>query len=47
VYLDGGPAGEPVPSSIVDVTGPTARLLREGAIPAAELRKVVADLEVT
>jgi L-threonylcarbamoyladenylate synthase len=46
VYLDGGPSGEPVPSSIVDVTGPTARLLREGAISVDELRKVVPDLEV-
>lgn len=45
VYLDGGPSGGPVPSSIVDVTGPVARLLREGAISADELRKVVPDLE--
>jgi L-threonylcarbamoyladenylate synthase len=47
VYLDGGPSGEPVPSSIVDVTGPIPRLLREGAIPVDELRKVAPDLEVS
>jgi tRNA threonylcarbamoyl adenosine modification protein (Sua5/YciO/YrdC/YwlC family) len=47
VYLDGGPSGDPVPSSIVDVTGPTPRLLREGAIPVDELRKVAPDLEVS
>jgi tRNA threonylcarbamoyl adenosine modification protein (Sua5/YciO/YrdC/YwlC family) len=47
VYLDGGPSGEPVPSTIVDVTGPAPRLLREGAISPDELRKVVPDLEVS
>jgi tRNA threonylcarbamoyl adenosine modification protein (Sua5/YciO/YrdC/YwlC family) len=37
VYLDGGPRSAAVPSSIVDLTGDTPRLLREGAIPAADL----------
>jgi L-threonylcarbamoyladenylate synthase len=46
VYLDGGPSSAGSPSSIVDVTGPTPRLLREGALSAEELRKVVPDLEV-
>ncbi|AXK34705.1 threonylcarbamoyl-AMP synthase [Streptomyces armeniacus] len=46
VYLDGGPTAEPVPSSIVDVTGRVPVLLRAGAISAEELRKVVPDLEV-
>ena len=32
VYLDGGPRPSAVPSSIVDLTGDTPRLLREGAI---------------
>ncbi|WP_424189000.1 L-threonylcarbamoyladenylate synthase [Actinokineospora sp. G85] len=32
VYLDGGPVGEPVPSTIVDLTGAEPRLLREGAV---------------
>ncbi|CCK27428.1 hypothetical protein BN159_3049 [Streptomyces davaonensis JCM 4913] len=46
VYLDGGPTPGIVPSSIVDVTGEIPVLLREGAITAEELRKVVPDLEV-
>ncbi|PCG85714.1 threonylcarbamoyl-AMP synthase [Streptomyces sp. WZ.A104] len=46
VYLDGGPTPGIVPSSIVDVTGATAVLLRAGAVSAEELRKVVPDLEV-
>lgn len=41
VYLDGGRCGNPVPSSIVDLTGPVPRLLREGAIPADRLREVL------
>lgn len=44
VYLDDGPCAEPVPSSIVDLTGPVPRLLREGAIPADKLREVVGFL---
>ena len=46
VYLDGGPSGEPVPSTIVDVTGPVPRLLRAGAVTEETLREVVADLQV-
>jgi tRNA A37 threonylcarbamoyladenosine synthetase subunit TsaC/SUA5/YrdC len=46
VYLDGGPTPGNVPSSIVDVTREVPLLLREGAVPADELRKVVPDLEV-
>ncbi|MEU7021629.1 L-threonylcarbamoyladenylate synthase [Streptomyces sp. NPDC048717] len=46
VYLDGGPTPGIVPSSIVDVTGKVPVLLREGALTAEELRKVVPDLEV-
>lgn len=41
VCLDAGTCAEPVPSSIVDVTGPVPRLLREGAIPTDKLREVV------
>lgn len=36
VYLDGGPASGPVPSTIVDLTG-EPRILRAGRISAAEL----------
>jgi tRNA threonylcarbamoyl adenosine modification protein (Sua5/YciO/YrdC/YwlC family) len=44
VYLDGGPAGDPVPSTIVDVTGDVPRLLRLGAVTAEALREVSGDL---
>ncbi|MCU0265598.1 MAG: L-threonylcarbamoyladenylate synthase [Actinomycetia bacterium] len=44
VYLDAGPTAAPVPSSIVDLTGPQAQLLRVGAIDAETLRTVVPDL---
>jgi tRNA A37 threonylcarbamoyladenosine synthetase subunit TsaC/SUA5/YrdC len=45
VYLDGGPAGEPVPSTIVDVSGAVPRLLRVGAVSEEALREVASDLE--
>jgi L-threonylcarbamoyladenylate synthase len=35
VYLDGGPSGEPVPSTIVDLTGDEPVVLREGAVSIA------------
>jgi len=38
VYLDGGPRPSATPSSIVDLTGEQPRLLREGALSAAQLR---------
>jgi tRNA threonylcarbamoyl adenosine modification protein (Sua5/YciO/YrdC/YwlC family) len=44
VYLDGGPSGDPVPSTIVDVTAPVPRLLRAGAVSTEVLREVVPDL---
>jgi L-threonylcarbamoyladenylate synthase len=44
VYLDGGPAGEPVPSTIIDCTVDPPKLLRAGAIPVEELRTEVPDL---
>jgi len=34
VYLDGGPSGDPVPSTIVDLTGSDPLVLRAGAITA-------------
>lgn len=37
VYLDGGPVGEAVPSTIVDLTGDRPRVLREGAVSRADL----------
>jgi tRNA threonylcarbamoyl adenosine modification protein (Sua5/YciO/YrdC/YwlC family) len=44
VYLDGGPGGPAVPSSIVDLTGDTPRLLRAGAVDQDALRAVLPDL---
>ncbi|MPZ85980.1 MAG: threonylcarbamoyl-AMP synthase [Actinophytocola sp.] len=41
VYLDGGPSGEPVPSTIVDLTGDDPVVLREGAVTIAEIAEVV------
>lgn len=45
VYLDGGPAPIGVASTVVDVTGPVPRVLREGAVTIDRLREVVGDVE--
>jgi L-threonylcarbamoyladenylate synthase len=45
VYLDGGPSGEALPSSIVDVTGEHPRVLRAGAIDMEKLREIAPDIE--
>ena len=36
-----GPSGEPVASTIVDLTGDEPRILRAGAVGAAELAEVL------
>jgi L-threonylcarbamoyladenylate synthase len=41
VYLESGPSGEPVASTIVDLTQQEPRVLREGAITRAELSEVL------
>lgn len=41
VYLDGGPSGEPIASTIVDLTQAQPRVLREGALSLAELSEVL------
>ena len=41
VYLDGGPSGDPVPSTIVDLTGDEPVVLREGAVPIDSVREVL------
>ena len=41
VYLDGGPTGDPVPSTIIDLTGEEPRVLREGAVPVADIASVL------
>lgn len=43
VYLDGGPSGEPIASTIVDLTDSSPRLLREGEITAAQLGEVLGE----
>ncbi|GAA3688180.1 L-threonylcarbamoyladenylate synthase [Gordonia hankookensis] len=45
VYLDGGTAAEAQPSTIVDLTGPTPRILREGAVSIDAIAEVL-DLDV-
>ncbi|MCO5595370.1 hypothetical protein L7F22_049412 [Adiantum nelumboides] len=41
VYLDGGPSGDPVASTIVDLTGARPRMLREGGVTAEQVEEVV------
>jgi L-threonylcarbamoyladenylate synthase len=43
VFFDAGPAAEGPASTIVDLTGQRPRLLREGAIPADELERVLEE----
>lgn len=40
-YLDGGPSGEPVASTIVDLTGDEPRVLREGAVTTEAVAEVL------
>jgi tRNA threonylcarbamoyl adenosine modification protein (Sua5/YciO/YrdC/YwlC family) len=42
VYLDGGATGGSVASTIVDVTGPQPRVLREGGVTQAQIDEVLA-----
>jgi L-threonylcarbamoyladenylate synthase len=44
VYLDGGRSGDPVPSTILDLTVDTPRVLRSGALGVDRLTEVVPDL---
>jgi L-threonylcarbamoyladenylate synthase len=41
VYLDGGPSGEPVASTVIDLTGDAPRVLREGAVKTADVEEVL------
>jgi L-threonylcarbamoyladenylate synthase len=43
VFFDAGPAGEGPASTILDLSGPRPRLLREGAIPAGEIERVLEE----
>jgi tRNA A37 threonylcarbamoyladenosine synthetase subunit TsaC/SUA5/YrdC len=44
-YLEAGPCPDPIPSTIVDCTGPVPRVLRDGAITFEKLRDVVPSIE--
>jgi L-threonylcarbamoyladenylate synthase len=44
VYLDGGPSGDAVASTIVDLTGSEPRVVRVGAVPVETLREVAPSL---
>lgn len=46
VYLDGGRCADPVPSTIVDVTGSTVTVRRIGALSVERLREVVPHVVV-
>jgi L-threonylcarbamoyladenylate synthase len=41
VYLEAGPAADPAPSTVVDVTADPPRVLRAGALPYEKLHDVV------
>lgn len=45
VYLDDGERSTTAPSTIVDCTGETPRVVRAGAVPLHELQAVVPELE--
>ena len=47
VYLDGGPSGEPVASTVVDLTGDDPRVLREGAVSTAAVAEVLGREVIT
>lgn len=44
LVLDGGTIGNQPPSTVVDCTARIPRIVREGAIPATEMRKAVGSL---
>jgi L-threonylcarbamoyladenylate synthase len=43
VYLDGGPSGDPVPSTIVDLSGDEPIVLREGAVSVAAISEALGE----
>jgi len=45
VYLDGGSTGEALVSTILDLTGERPQLRRAGAVPVADLRDLLPDLQ--
>jgi len=45
LVLDGGPCDAGIESTVVDVRGPAARVLRPGALALAELRRILPQLD--
>ncbi|WP_370618582.1 L-threonylcarbamoyladenylate synthase [Mumia sp. Pv 4-285] len=45
VYLDGGPAGSGLPSTIVDCTGERPRIVRTGAITATRIAELGVEVD--
>ncbi len=45
VYLEAGSSGDAVASTILDLTGDRPQLRRAGAVPLADLRELLPDLE--
>jgi L-threonylcarbamoyladenylate synthase len=43
IYLDGGPSGDPVPSTIVDLSGDEPIVLREGAVSTAAISEALGE----
>jgi len=41
LVIDGGPARSELPSTVIDTTGRTARLIREGALPSEVVRRTL------
>jgi L-threonylcarbamoyladenylate synthase len=41
LVIDGGPARSDLPSTIIDTTGQTAKLIREGALPLKDIRRTL------
>jgi L-threonylcarbamoyladenylate synthase len=41
LVVDGGPARTELPSTVIDTTGQTARLIREGALPSEVIRRTL------
>jgi tRNA A37 threonylcarbamoyladenosine synthetase subunit TsaC/SUA5/YrdC len=44
IYLEAGPSVDAIPSTIVDLTGPIPRVVREGALDIDTLRTVCPEL---
>jgi L-threonylcarbamoyladenylate synthase len=45
VYLDAGPTPGPIPSTILDATGETLRVVRQGVITLEQLRELVPSIQ--